>query len=83
MTGIPRTNSPKRRTNNMVYRTKYLNAGSVEELAQEMYDFFKIAKTTNPDTLLDNIAYMQEMKVNRLNPQIPVVEFSCIITYTP
>ena len=66
----------------MIYTTKYLNAGSVEELSQEMTDWFADIKII-PSFILNNIAYMQEMKVNRLNPQIPMVEFSCIITYSP
>ena len=66
----------------MIYTTKYINGGSVEELSAHIADFFEDS-TNATSMVIDNIAYMQEMKVNRLNPQIPMVEFSCIIIYTP
>ena len=67
----------------MVYRTNYLNSNSVSGLCDTMDDWFDKQKELNPALRVDNIAYMQEMKVQRLNPQISMVEFCCIITFSP
>lgn len=67
----------------MVYTTKYLRGISVVDLATTMEVWFEEMERDLLSMKIDNIAYMQEMKVQRLNPQIPVVEFCCIITYSP
>lgn len=67
----------------MDYRTAYLKGNSVEDLCSNMDAWFETAVKVEPGLKVDNIAYMQEMKVQRLNPQIPMVEFCCIVTYTP
>lgn len=74
----------------MEYRTEYLKAASVEELAQAMAEFFEDNHDSTASMVINNIAYMQEMKVpmmpthiSGMPPPVPKMEFCCIITYTP
>ena len=67
---IPMTDDPK-------YRTEYIEALSGVDLSLKMNAFY--ARTYGIS--IRDVAYLMEMRANRLNPQQVQAVFICIITF--
>ena len=62
---------------NRKYAVEYFEAPTCLELTEKINEFYK----REPDISLRDVAYLSEMRANRLNPAQALVFFICIITF--
>ncbi len=61
------------------YSVKYFEAPTCLELTEKVEEFF--GEVQNEDISIRDVAYLSEMRAQRLNPQQAMVFFICIITF--